>query len=82
MINYILFTLFVLLQFGDAWTTIQCINQNKGHEANGFMAYLFSKIGMTPTLIITKVGIEFICGISYRIHGSFEKINTRTRRHV
>ena len=25
--NYILFAVFVALQCGDAWTTIQCINQ-------------------------------------------------------
>ena len=57
MINYILFALFVALQCGDAWTTIQCINQDKGHEANGLMAWLFSKIGMVQALMITKVGI-------------------------
>ena len=62
MINYILFALFVALQFGDAWTTIQCINQDKGHEANGLMAWLFSKIGMVQALMITKVGI---CGVAW-----------------
>ena len=62
MINYILFALFVALQFGDAWTTIQCINQDKGHEANGLMTWLFSKIGMVQALMITKVGI---CGVAW-----------------
>ena len=62
MINYILFALFVALQFGDAWTTIQCINQDKGHEANGLMTWLFSKIGMVQALMITKVGI---CGLAW-----------------
>ena len=60
--TYILFAIFVLLQFGDAWTTIKCIEQNKGHEANGFMAYLFEKLGMKTALVITKLGI---CGITW-----------------
>jgi len=64
MINYILFALFVALQYGDAWTTIQCINQDKGHEANGLMAWLFNKIGMVQALMITKVGI---CGLAWMI---------------
>ena len=62
MINYILFAVFVALQCGDAWTTIQCLKSGKGHEANGLMAWLFSKIGMVQALMITKVGI---CGVAW-----------------
>ena len=62
MINYILFAVFVALQIGDAWTTIQCLKSGKGHEANGLMAWLFNKIGMVQALMITKVGI---CGVAW-----------------
>ena len=62
MINYILFAIFVVLQCGDAWTTIQCLKSGKGHEANVLMAWLFSKIGMVQALMITKVGI---CGVAW-----------------
>ena len=61
-LNYILFAVFIALQIGDAWTTINVIKSGKGHEANGFMAWLFSKIGMVQALMITKVGI---CGVAW-----------------
>jgi len=54
MINYILFALFVALQCGDAWTTINVINSGKGHEANPIMAWLFDKIGMYLGFIVAK----------------------------
>ena len=61
-LNYILFAVFIALQIGDAWTTINVIKSGKGHEANGLMAWLFSKIGMVQALMITKVGI---CGLAW-----------------
>ena len=54
MLNYILFAVFVALQFGDAWTTINVIKSGKGHEANPIMAWLFDKIGMYLGFVIAK----------------------------
>ena len=41
-LNYILFAVFIALQIGDAWTTINVIKSGKGHEAmvswHGYLA--------------------------------------------
>ena len=54
MINYILFAIFALLQFGDFLTTYKCLTMNKGHEANPVVAFGISKIGLIPALAIYK----------------------------
>ena len=54
IINYILFAVFVALQCGDAWTTINVIKSGKGHEANPIMAWLFDKIGMYLGFVVAK----------------------------
>ena len=55
MINYILLAIFVALQFGDAWTTINVIKENKGHEGNAVMAWIFEKIGVLQGFLVMKV---------------------------
>lgn len=57
ILNYLLFAIFIALQFGDAWTTINVINTNKGHEGNPMMAWVFSKIGIVKGFVVTKVAI-------------------------
>ena len=54
MINYILFAVFIALQCGDAWTTINVIKSGKGHEGNPIMAWLFAKIGMYTGFVVAK----------------------------
>jgi len=53
--NYILFALFVILQFLDFWTTYNVIKSGKGHEGNPVMAWLFSKIGLIGGFTLVKV---------------------------
>lgn len=55
MTNYILFAIFIALQIGDAWTTIQVIKTDKGHEGNAVMAWIFEKIGVLQGFIVMKV---------------------------
>jgi Domain of unknown function (DUF5658) len=54
MINYILFSLFIILQFLDFWTTYNVIKSGKGHEANLVMAWLFDKIGIIGGFALAK----------------------------
>jgi len=51
---YILFALFVILQFLDFWTTYHVINSGKGHEGNPIMAWLFAKIGIIEGFVLMK----------------------------
>jgi len=52
--NYILFSLFIILQFLDFWTTYNVIKADKGHEGNPVMAWLFSKIGVIGGFALMK----------------------------
>jgi hypothetical protein len=61
MINGLLFALFALLQCIDFYTTYTIIKTGKGHEANPFLAWVFSKIGYPTGLAIVKV-IAIIVG--------------------
>ena len=63
MINYILFAVFVALQCGDAWTTIQCLKSGKGIEGNPFMAKIFNKLGLTKGFLVTKLSVIVLLGV-------------------
>jgi hypothetical protein len=52
--NYILFDIFIILQYFDFWTTYNVIKTNKGHEGNPIMAWLFSKIGVIGGFVVMK----------------------------
>jgi hypothetical protein len=52
--NYILFALFVILQFLDFWTTYNVIKSGKGHEGNPVMSWLFDKIGIIGGFALAK----------------------------
>ena len=68
MINYILLAVFIALQYGDAWTTINVIKTDKGREGNPFMAWIFSKIGVIQGFIAVKF---FVIGIlSFIVYGN------------
>jgi hypothetical protein len=60
--NYILFAVFVALQCGDAWTTIQCLKSGKGVEGNPFMAKIFNKLGLTKGFLVTKLSVIVLLG--------------------
>jgi hypothetical protein len=53
--TYILFAIFILLQFLDFWTTYHVIKSDKGHEGNPIMAWLFSKVGVIKGFVIAKL---------------------------
>ena len=63
IINYILFAVFVALQYGDAWTTIQCLKSSKGTESNPFMAKIFNKLGLIKGFLVTKLSVIVLLGI-------------------
>jgi hypothetical protein len=64
MINYILFAVFVALQCGDVWTTIQCLKSGKGTEGNPLMAKIFDKLGLTKGFLVTKLFVIVLLGAS------------------
>jgi len=59
---YILFALFVILQFLDFWTTYNVIKSGKGHEANPIMAWVFAKIGIIEGFAFIKTIMLIIVG--------------------
>ena len=59
---YILFALFVILQFLDFWTTYNVITSGKGHEGNPIMAWLFAKIGIIEGFAFIKTVMLIIVG--------------------
>jgi hypothetical protein len=52
--NYILFSIFIILQVLDFWTTYYVIKSGKGHEANPVMQWLFDKIGIIGCFALAK----------------------------
>jgi hypothetical protein len=60
--NYILFALFVILQFLDFWTTYNVITSGKGHEGNPIMAWIFAKIGIIEGFVFIKTVMLIIVG--------------------
>jgi hypothetical protein len=48
-----------LLQLGDGLTTYYVISRG-GQELNKIMAYLFSKVGMVPALIIKGIFVVIV----------------------
>ena len=52
---YLLLAIYFGLQFGDGWTTYQCITTGKGSEDNKIVAWGINKIGLVPALIIYKL---------------------------
>lgn len=44
----------VALQAADAATTYLVVRRGKGFEANVILAYLFTRLGMIPTLLLVK----------------------------
>jgi len=52
--TYILFAIFIILQFLDFWTTYHVIQSGKGHEGNAVMAWLFDKLGIIGGFVLTK----------------------------
>jgi hypothetical protein len=51
---YLIFAIFIALQIGDGWTTVKCIELDKGNEANPIVAWGINKIGLVPALFIYK----------------------------
>lgn len=53
MTNYLLI-LITILQIADIATTYIALSRKIGTESNGVLAWLFDKVGMVPTLLVTK----------------------------
>lgn len=62
MITIFLLIIFIILQIVDSITTYKAIS--KGNvELNPFMKYLFDKLGIVYSLIITKTAVSIFIGI-------------------
>lgn len=72
--TYILLAVFIALQFGDAWTTINVIKSGKGHEGNPIMAWLFAKIGMYLSFVVAKSAT--ILAVGFIVYTSPELAST------
>lgn len=46
--------LLTLLQLLDIWTTHKCLSRSGTVESNPILARMFTKLGILPTLILTK----------------------------
>jgi hypothetical protein len=67
MNNYILFAVFVALQYCDFWTTYNIIKTDKGHEGNPFMVWVFSKIGVVYGFAVVKfIVISLLSFVVYK----------------
>ena len=60
MINGILFSIFVLLQCIDFYTTYTILKTGKGHEANPIIATLMDKLNMASVLAFFKLACILI----------------------
>ena len=54
--SFFLFILLVILQIVDSALTIQALKNPKLKESNVFLKKIMDKIGVVPTLVLTKVG--------------------------
>jgi len=67
ILNYVLLTIFIVLQYGDFWTTYNVIKTDKGHEGNPFMAWIFSKIGVIKGFAVVKcIVISLLAFVVYK----------------
>jgi hypothetical protein len=65
--EYLIFAIFIALQIGDGWTTVKCIELDKGSEANPIVAWGIHKIGLVPALEIYKL---FAIAVGYVLMNS------------
>ncbi|MFA5377355.1 MAG: DUF5658 family protein, partial [Dehalococcoidia bacterium] len=54
----VLLTLAILLQIGDGVTTWLCLKRPDCYEANKAMKMIMSKIGVIPSLLLTKLAFS------------------------
>ena len=57
IINAIAFSIFVLLQVADVWTTSNVLEKKAGVEANPIMANIMKLFGIKMGLTITKIAL-------------------------
>ena len=56
MLNYILAGLLIAIQIFDLYSTMKILGAG-GQELNWLMKWLMSKLGVLPSLAITKIGV-------------------------
>ena len=64
ILNYTLFAILIALQILDILLTKTLLESGNGKEANPIMRKLIEKFGLTPALIVSKLGamvIVFYC---------------------
>lgn len=59
MMKY-LFIIFVVLQIVDAFTTYLCLQRPDRAEGNPAVKWIMDKLGVLPTLIMSKLTIIFV----------------------
>lgn len=52
---YFLFGMLCLLNILDVILTVKIVRTGRGHEANGFMVWMISKLGLVPGLMVPKL---------------------------
>jgi len=63
MIVWILFTILIILQIADIYTTKRIIADKKGIELNPIMKVIINKFGLLPGLIGIKTIVMFFVGL-------------------
>jgi hypothetical protein len=57
-LNEILLTIAILLQIGDGVTTWLCLRSPDRYEANKALKWLMDRIGVIPSLLLTKLAFS------------------------
>ena len=54
-LSYIILVIFIILQIGDIITTIKALKTHTNVESNPIIKFIMGKIGIIPTLLLTKI---------------------------
>lgn len=65
MIDYIIFTLFILTQILDVVSTTLALKRPNVEEKNPIMKWLMDRVGIIPALILSKVVAVLIVAAIY-----------------
>uniref|UniRef100_A0A6H1ZIZ7 Uncharacterized protein n=1 Tax=viral metagenome TaxID=1070528 RepID=A0A6H1ZIZ7_9ZZZZ len=74
MINYILAAMLIGLQAFDFWSTNKILSKG-GMELNSLLRWIMRKIGVLPTLTITKVPLCILIGLAVVIYPSNQMLS-------
>jgi uncharacterized protein YacL len=63
--NLSLLIIFTLLQIADIWTTYLNLERPDRAESNPFLKAIMDKIGIIPTLLLSKITVIFLFIFAY-----------------